>query len=113
MKIVKLCSILSLAAICLAFAPSQAEARCYNNSRVAVGVDVGFTNCRPVPGYCANRVVVRRAYPAVVQRVYAPAPCCPGPVIVEQPYYEEVIVVPRPVYVARPAFSFSWNFFGR
>lgn len=113
MKLVKLCSILSLAAICMAFVPSQAEARCHSGPRVAVGVGLGFSNCRPVPGYCADRVVVRRAYPAVVERVYVPAPTCRQTVIVQEPYYEEVVIMPRPMYVPRPSFNFSWNFFSR
>lgn len=120
MKYIKFCTVLSLAAICMAFIPSQSEARGHHHGRsrvrgnVAVGVVAG-PYCGPY--YQQNTVIVRRPYPTVVERVYVQQPdYCPTRevvrevVVVEQPCYEEVVYVqPRPII--RPSFSFGLSLF--
>lgn len=114
MKLIKFCTVLSLAAACMAFIPSQSEARdhCRSRSRghVSVGVSAGRPYCGP--SYYANPVIIRRPCPTrVVERVYVQPDCYTTRevVVVEQPYYEEVVVAPRPVFV--PSFSFGLSFF--
>ncbi len=97
----------------MAFIPSQSEARGHCRPRfggnVAVGV-VGGPYCGPC--YYPSTVVVRRPAPAVVERrVYVQPEACATRevVVVEQPCYEEVVYVQRPI--VRPSFSFGLSFF--
>jgi len=111
----KICAFLTLAAICMAFAPSKMEAREHRHchSRTSTHVSVGVGACRPAPVYYQDRYIVRRPCPTVVERVYIPSRGYEREVVVvEEPYYEEVMVAPRPV-CAVPFFGFSWNFFSR
>ena len=115
MNIKSLLTVAFLAISCMAFAPSKVEAgHRYHYNRSSTQVSVGLAACRPAPAYCGERVIVRRPCPRVVERVYAPSYGYAREVVyVEEPYYEEVVVVQQRPVCPMPFFGFSWNFISR